>query len=161
MQRNEIIEFPKLEEIVSSIFEEPAIAYEDYSEYDSELEEFDSKETVLKKIESAKENGAFSVNFAIYYPAANGYFYKEKKALNPEKCNGATYRYVANGWGLIHLQIDLRDKEKPEVRVAVNTLKRATAWEPTYPEFKEASLWDWKFVEKQARRLIRVLKKCA
>jgi hypothetical protein len=161
MQRTEIVEFPRLEEIVGSIFEEPATAYEDYSEFDSELKEFDSKEAVLNKIESAKENGAFSVNFAIYYPAANGYFYKEKKSLNPEKCNGATYRYVANGWGLIHLQIDLRDKEKPEVRVAVNTLKRATAWEPTYPELKAANLWDWKLVEKQARRLINVLKKCA
>ena len=161
MQRTEIVDFPKIGEIVSSIFEEPAIAYEDYSEYDSELKEFDSKETVLKKIESAKENGAFSVNFSIYYPAANGYFHKEKKSLNPEKCNGATYRYAANGWGLIHLQIDLREKEKSEVRIAVNTLKRAVAWEPTYPELKAARLWDWKLVEKQARRLIKVLKKCA
>ncbi len=159
MQRTEQIEFQKILDIANSIFKESAIAYEDYSKYDSELEEFDSKEDLIRHIENVKDNGDHSANYAIYYPAAKGYFFKEKIKLNPEKCDGATFRYRPNGWGLIHLQVDLRETTKPEVSITVNSEKRATAWEPTCPELKESNLWDWKYIEKQAGRLIRVLKK--
>ena len=146
---------------MSAIFSEHAVAYQDYSEFDSELKQYENEEALMSAIISAIEGNAHSANFSIYYPEAKGYFFAEKKSLNPAKCNGASFRYVASGWGLIQLQIDLKNKFKPEVRVSVNSRKRAEAWFQTYPEFKDPSLWDWKFLEKQARRIIRVLKKCA
>lgn len=161
MQRTEEIEVSKIGDIVSAIFQEPAIAYEDYSAFDTELQIYDSESSLNSAIEEAVKNNDYSANFAIYYPEAKGYFFKERKTLNPEKCNGATFRFVSSGWGLFHLQIDLRNKPKVVVRVTVNSAKRAGAWSHTYPELKEPELWDWKYVEKQARRMIRVLKKCA
>jgi hypothetical protein len=129
--------------------------------FDSGLKEYDSKELLLKAIDQAVKRGAHSANFAIYYPESKGHFYKEKVTINPDKCNGATYRHSANGWGLVQLQIDLREKPIAGVRVAANTAKRAETWSPTYPELKDPSLWDWKYVEKQSRRIIRVLRQCA
>ena len=159
MQKTEEIEIFKVSDIVHSIFEEPAIAYEDYSAFDNELLEFDQEESLVKAINEAIENDKYSSNFAIYYPGAKGYVLKEKQSVNPDKCDGATYRYVMKGWGLVHLQIDLRKKPTLLVRIAVNTQKRAEAWSATYPDLREPSLWDWKYVEKQARRTIRTLKK--
>ncbi|WP_144395071.1 hypothetical protein [Pleionea sediminis] len=161
MQRAEEIEVSKIGDIVSAIFSEPAVAYQDYSDFDSELKQYKTEEALLRGISSAIDGNAHSANFSIYYPEAKGYFFSERKSLNPAKCNGATFRYVASGWGLIQLQIDLKNKLKPAVSVSVNSQKRAEAWFQTYPEFKEPSLWEWKYVEKQARRIIRVLKQCA
>ena len=161
MQRSELVELSKIGSIVDSIFQEPAIAYEDYSDFDSELKKFDGKQPLLDRIGEAVASNARSVSFAIYYPEAKGYFFKERKYLNPEKCNGATYRFTASGWGLVHLQIDLKSKSVAEIRVTVNSAKRAEAWLSTCPEYKDPSLWDWKYVEKQARRIIRVLRKFA
>lgn len=161
MQRAEEIEVSKIGDIVNAIFLEPAVAYQDYSDFDSELRQYENEESLMSAISNAIDSNAHSANFSIYYPEAKGYFFAEKKSLNPVKCNGATFRYVASGWGLIQLQIDLKNKIKPEVRVSVNSQKRAGAWFQTCPEFREPSLWEWKFVEKQARRIIRVLKQCA
>lgn len=161
MQRSEKIDVSALDDIVISIFQENAIAYEDYSTFDSDLKKYENAELVLEAIEQAIQTNTHSVNFAVYYPDAQGYFIKEKRKLNPEKCNGATFRYIASGWGLVHLQIDLRAKPIAIVRVAVNSEKRAQASASTYPEFKDPSEWDWKYIESQARRIIRVLRKCA
>ena len=42
--------------------------------------------------------------------------------------------------------------------MAVNTHKRAQAWEPTYEDFGPVDAWNWKAVERECRRLIRVLR---
>ena len=161
MQRSEEIDVSALGDIVTSIFQENAIAYEDYSTFDSDLKKYENAELVLEAIEQAIQTNTYSVNFAVYYPDAQGYFFKEKRELDPKKCNGATFRYEASGWGLVHLQIDLRAKPIVGVTLAVNSEKRAQAWASTCPEFKDPSEWDWKYIERQARRVIRVLRKCA
>ena len=161
MQRTEEIDVSALGDIVNSIFQETAIAYQDYSSFDSALKKYKSAESVLAAIEQAILSNDSSLNFAIYYPNSEGYFLEEKKILNPEKCNGATFRYFASGWGLVHLQIDLRNKPLANVSVKGNSEKRACAWASTHLEYQDPSEWDWKYVESQARRLIRVLRKCA
>jgi len=161
MQRTEKIHLSKVEDIFDSIFTENVIVYQSDSAFETELLKFETKDQLNDDLISAIENGAFSSNYAIYYPEAKGCFYNQKVVLNPEKCDGATFRYTASGWGVIHIQISLRNNPEIEVRIAVNSAKRASNWSETYSELKDPDLWDWKFVEKQARRLIRVLKKCA
>jgi hypothetical protein len=160
MQKTEIINISKLTEILDAVFVEPVIVYESDSEFNSNLKKYESKELLSNAIDQAIQTNLPFINFSIYYPAAKGYVFEEKVKLNPEVCNGATYRYSASGWGLIQLQIDLRDKPMIEVRVTVNTQKRAETWSANYPKFKLPSLWDWKFVEKQTRRIIKTLKSC-
>lgn len=160
MQKTEVIEILKLTEIIDSVFFEPAIVYENDSEFNSNLKKYESKELLSQAIDQAVQANLPFINFSIYYPDAKGYVFEEKIKLNPEACNGATYRYAASGWGLVQLQIDLLDKPMVEVRVTVNTQKRADEWSSAYPKLKSPSLWDWKFVEKQTRRIIKTLKSC-
>lgn len=161
MQRTEEIDISKIGDIFDSIFKEDVVIYESDSAFDSDLLHFEDIQSLKKHFDAAVVNGSFSSNYALYYPKANGYFHKKKVRLNPESCDGATYRYTASGWGVIHVQISLRDKPVVEVRVAVNSAKRAANWSATYSELKDPELWDWKYVEKQTRRIIKVLKQCA
>lgn len=160
MQRTEKIDISKVEEVFESIFKEPVTVYQSDSDPETELLKFETKEQLNNHFISSIEKGNFSSNYAIYYLEAKGYFHHKKVVLNPEKCNGATYRFSASGWGVIHLQISLRNKPELEIRISVNSEKRASNWSGTHSELKSPDLWSWKFVEKQARRLIRVLKQC-
>jgi len=94
----------------------------------------------------------------VYYAAALGHVQTRTIALQPEKCGGAAWRETVEGWGLIQVQLQYKVGADVECRVAVNSEKRANAWAQTYPELRSPSLWNWKLVEKQARRLIRVLR---
>lgn len=161
MQRTEKIDISKIEDIFDTIFKEDVVVYESISADNSDLLCFKDIESLRKNFYSKVDNNICSSNYALYYPNANGYFYKEKIKLDPELCNGATYKYSPSGWGLIHIQITLTNKPSIELRVAVNSAKRAQNWSSTCGELKDPDLWDWKYVERQARRIIRILKQCA
>ena len=75
MQRTEEIEVCRIRNIVNSVFLVPAIAYQDYSDFDSELKQYNSEHELFLAINTAIKNKAFSVNFSIYYPEAKGYFF--------------------------------------------------------------------------------------
>ena len=138
---------------------EPEI-YEADSEPDEELKSFSDKSALMDYISKEQAKGYKFISFGIYYADAGGTTEKKVVNLNPEKCDGATKRYSFSGWGVVFLQMNYKDDGLVSCRFTVNSQKRATAWESTYPELKSADMWDWKLVEKHARRLIRVLKKC-
>ena len=161
MQRSELIEPGNIDVMLEAVFEGNPLVYEAYSKYDSDLVKFNSGEKLKSYIEKERSAGEKFINIVIHYPDSNGFVERKKIDLNPDKCNGATKRYSMNGWGLIQLQVDFGKQPKPECRVAVNTLKRATTWSATYPELQSPDLWNWEVVEKNVRRLVRVLRKCA
>lgn len=99
MQRTEKIELSKVEKIFNSIFKEDVIVYENYSAFDSKLLQFDDLQSLKNHFNSKIELNALSSDYALYYPNAKGYFYKEKINLTPGSCDGATHRYTASGWG--------------------------------------------------------------
>ncbi len=161
MQREETVDEQGLNILLRAIYEGSPLVCEAYSKYDSDIVEFASSEALESYMESEISGGNTFIDFAIYYPSTNGFIEKKKIDLRPEKCNGAKKRFSIEGWGLIQLQMDLKCKPKIKCRIAVNSEKRANAWCETYPELKSPNLWDWKMVEKNTRRLIRVLRKCA
>lgn len=161
MQRSELIEPECIDVMLKAVFENEPRVYEAYSKYDSDLVKFDSGEELKNYIEKERAAGENFINVVIHYPSSNGFVEKKEIDLNPDKCKGATKRYSVNGWGLIQLQFDFGKHPNPECRIAVNTVKRATTWSPTYPELKSPELWDWAVVDQNVRRLIRVLRKCA
>jgi hypothetical protein len=101
------------------------------------------------------------VDFAIYYPDVKGSLLIERIALDPRKCNGESFRYAVGGWGVIHLQCDMRKPPGLLCRVSVNSEARANGWKDTRPSYGEPALWDWKLVDKHARRLMRAINKHA
>ena len=147
--------------LIDSTFEGQPAVFESYSKYDSDTSRFERPEDLKKYIESERNEGERFIDLSIHYPETKGVVHKERINLNPTKCNGAKLRFRANGWGLIQFQLDFKESEKLECRIAVNSEKRALNWSSAYPDLQYPALWDWKMVEKNARRLIRVLRKCA
>ena len=160
MERKEYVNEADLPHILGAIFDDRVVIYEAYSAFEQELLSFSDLASLESYISHAREQNSF-INLKLHYPDAGGNAFIERIALIPEKCNGATYRYVAHGWGLIQLQMEFSGSPTIHVRFAVNTSTRAHNWAPLYPDLAPPEAWNWKLVEKHVRRLIRVLRKHA
>ena len=162
MQREATIAGGDQERIIEAIFGEgnPTV-YEAYSAYDSEIVAFISASDLSSYIARPRPRNESILGFAVHYPDTGGFVEKIKINLDKEKCNGHTYRYTMNGWGLIQFQLNMHKAPKMACRFDINTEKRENMWFATYLEFKSSKLWDWAGIEKHIRRLIRVLKKHA
>lgn len=159
MQSEAKISAANLGEVIDAVFAqgEPLI-YESSSEPEDELRQFDTPLALEAEIESHATNERRFVAYSIYYPETKGLIEERRIELIPEKNAGKRFRYLAEGWGLVHLQLTFED-EDITCRVAVNSEKRALMWRDTYPDHEDPRQWDWKLVEKHARRIIRALKK--
>ena len=160
MQREETINLECVEEIIDAIFVGEPEIYEADSTPDEELKSFSEKADIMKYISDEQDKGYRFISLGIYYPNAGGVTDRKVINFNPDKCAGTTKKYSFSGWGVLFLQMTYTKGGQVDCRFTVNSQKRATAWEQTYPELKSADLWDWKLVEKHARRLIRILKEC-
>jgi hypothetical protein len=149
-------------ELAEFVFESGApVVFEAYSGYGQRLRRFRAPSELLAEIESTLAGGQKSLHLAIHFPDAKGHVAERKIKLDPKSCDGHTWRYTVEGWGLIQFQGDLRHAPTIECRVAVNTQKRAEAWANTYPELRDPELWDWGVVQQQAGRISRRMKKIA
>jgi len=159
MQRTETVSASHVHRVIEAAFANGRpVAYEAYSRADNAARSFANAEAVIAHIQSEREHTPGSILLALYYPGTLGAVKTTTINLEPEKCGGATWRQTVEGWGLIQLQIRYKTVGIAECRIAVNSEKRANAWAETYPDFGAPSLWDWKLVEKHARRLILVLR---
>tara|TARA_R110002050_G_scaffold299550_2_gene465519 strand:+ start:31 stop:558 length:528 start_codon:yes stop_codon:yes gene_type:complete len=161
MQRREFINKNQLFELIEYILSDSKTEfYESYSEKEKEIVRIKTYSEFLKYFENSISENKKHLGFGIYYPEAKGKFYINKIKLNPKYCNGKTYRYNTNGWGVIYVHLDLQKNENEiECRVSVNSKTRAQNWTSTNPEFGNPELWEWKIVESNARKIINRLKK--
>lgn len=147
-----------LQRLVDAIFASgEVVVYEAYSVPDKALRTFDSSKEVFDYIDEVKVSKSNLAYLSLHYTKANGFIYKKTIALEPKKCNGAKTRYSVEGWGLIQFQLWL-NPDGLSCGIGGNSEKRAGEWESTKPMLKSPALWDWKEVQKQHRRLKRVLK---
>ena len=161
MQREDKITFNSLEIISEAIYQGGPEVFEAYSEFESEVPYFPTKKALQQLIadklaDNAKHKFIFCM---LQYPGTNGIVRKRKVNLDPKRCDGATYRYVMEGWGLIGFHLTLTDIENISCAFTVNSEKRANNWSDTYPELGPSSSWNWSLIESNTRRLIRVLRK--
>lgn len=159
MQRTELVPKSKIDEVVKFAFQIGEVRmFESYSEMDEEIVEIKNYHDYLKYFQESIDKKKKHIGFGLHYKEAEGFWKIQKIKLNPSYCKGKTYRYNIEGWGIIYIQLDLKE-EKIECRITVNSERRAHNWESTNPELKSPSLWNWKKVESKARKLIRELKK--
>jgi hypothetical protein len=161
MQREDEIPISAVSTLLAAVYEGTPSVCLAYSEYEQDIVCFSVQHELEQYISHELDRGKKFIYVMVHYPDTKGYIHKKKISLKPESCNGATYRYSMEGWGLIQLQIDYKKPNVAICRVAVNTETRALAWAQTIPKLNKPALWDWVAVEKHARRLIRVLRKCA
>ena len=163
MQREEKIPMESVEKIIEAIYEGGPSVFEAYSEFESDVREFPTKESleqyVFEQLESNHRHKF--VYCSLFYPEMGGLIRKRRVDLDPKHCEGATFRYATEGWGLIGFQLKISEPEDISCTFVVNSEKRANNWFDTIPELGSPSAWNWKMVERHARRLIQVLKKSA
>jgi hypothetical protein len=158
MQASEKIPLARANSVLDAAFADSAQVWEADSKVDQAILCFPSRAALAAYIQTERDLGKKSVNLAAHYPEALGRVLTTTVTLRPELYTGASWRESVAGWGLIQLQLEFEAGDTVAFRIAVNTEKRANAWAGTYPELGAPSLWNWKVVQKHARRLIRVLR---
>lgn len=81
--------------------------FESYSEFDSELREFHSTEELVKVFPLGKDlhgNGN-AVLLQLWSPSVMSRLSIERFSVNPESCNGHTFRHRIDGGGLMQLYL--------------------------------------------------------
>lgn len=148
-----------IQKLLDAIFASSNVTvYETYSRPSKDLRVFASADELLKYMEeliAAKDNLLY---LSLHYEAAKGFVYKKTIQFQDKKSERHKTKTSVEGWGLIQFQLWLN--ESITCDIGVNSEKRAQAWAENYPELQSPSLWHWKEVAKQSRRLKRVLKTC-
>jgi hypothetical protein len=160
MQTTQRISPDQLSKVVEAVFAQgPVVVRQAYSDFGCATHEYADAAALLDDLPCEKGVSNAFRQYTLYYPEAKGYAFERRIELNPQTCNGQSFRFCQEGWGLIQLQCDFRQHPIVECRVAVNSPSRATTWSDTYPDFQSPDLWDWAVVEKKAGRLVRLLRR--
>ncbi len=132
------------------------------SDFERPLKEFKNAQEVLSQFERTYITGEkwHTVYLQLYVTGASPPFVPRRVQLDPEKCKGATFRYAAEGWGLVQLYLGaitvhgLKDSHSNH-----NSEKRAIAWAPTFNDTQNVEPWDFKKITNFSSRLNRQIKR--
>ena len=150
--------------ILQHIFDNlPCRMFELSSRFDTELAEFSSLEDIENhfEIEDWSANEHSTLLLTLYAANAGGALRFSRTILDSSQCDGATFQYSCDGWGLIQLYLEspqhgsLRNSHTNH-----NSEKRARDWASTYPELGDPAEWDWAAVASFSRKLNRFIRKC-
>jgi hypothetical protein len=134
--------------------------YELCSRFDKPLRQFRSLADFEEhfSIVDWAAGAADTIYLQLYPHGAGGSFYSRRIELNPKRCAGATFRYEAQGWGLVQLYLEPpREGRLCESHTNHNSPKRAAAWSNTIRDLGDPSAWDWQRVSSFSRRLNRFI----
>ncbi|MFK3872614.1 hypothetical protein [Pseudoalteromonas rhizosphaerae] len=148
-----ISELPK---VLNLIFEDDVLIYEAYSGFDKEIQFFSNRKDLNEYANFKLSENDFrckDINLTLHYSDTGGEVYIEKHDLVPDKCDGATYRYTADGWGTINFNIFIEGDYFVLFSLHARDKKEAKEWQDTYPEFGSFLVWEWKNVSKHLKRL--------
>jgi hypothetical protein len=141
-------------EILDYIFSETdLILYELSSKYGEDIKSFRATNEVLKQYNFCNSNQT-SETFQLWTPRFEGDLVIRKVELNPKYCEGHTFRYSTEGWGLIQLYFGVRKNKKLKFsHIGHQSEKRALLWQDTINNLGEVKKWNWKEVETTSRKL--------
>ncbi len=143
--------------------------YESYSQFDQSLSEFRTIadfESCYSISDWSRSQPRQSILLQLCSANSLGRVLKRKISLDSRRCKGATFRYAAEGWGLIQLYLESPRKRSGQQWLEAshtnhNSEKRALAWESLNPELGPVSGWNWNAVTSFSRRLNRHIHKLA
>jgi hypothetical protein len=136
--------------------------YELYSEVGHPLKRFASTAEVMAQLERQYVTSQkwSQVHFQLYVLGAGPPFVARRIALNPQARDGGTYRYAANGLGLVQLYLGGSTQSGLEnSHTNHNTQKRAETWAPSLKGLPDVASWDFKKITAFSSRLNREIKK--
>ena len=133
------------------------------SDFGQPLRQFRSPAEVLAQFDRTYAGGRRwrAVHLQLYVLGAGPPFVPRRVALDPEACDGATFRYGADGWGLVQLYLGTAaegDARLEDSHTNHNTLKRAQAWSGTLPDQGPTEAWDFRRITAFSSRLNRQIR---
>ncbi|WP_294079919.1 hypothetical protein [Proteiniphilum sp. UBA5384] len=141
-------------EILEFIFKETdLLVYDSGSAYGQEICQYKTVDEIYSKFD-LDNGGKFAVTFQLWTPRHKGKPLFRKIDLDPKYCNGHTFRYSTDGWGLIQLYFGgLKDNELNLSHIGHFNEKGALKWEDTNKVNGLVSLWDWAEIQATSRKL--------
>ena len=136
--------------------------YELSSDPEKPLNQFFSTDEVLNEFNRTHTNGKkLSSIYLQIFVSDCGYEFKPTKViLNPEKCNGFTYRFSADQFGLIQLYLEAPTKKGlKNSHTNHNTKERAKKWARTQAEVADVESCDFNKITKFSSELNRFIRK--
>ncbi|BDU22937.1 hypothetical protein DYGSA30_43940 [Dyella sp. GSA-30] len=136
--------------------------YELSSDFEQPLKQFHSTDDVLRQFERRYPGGELwhSVYLQLYVLGAGPPFSARRIQLDPRACNGATFRYAAEGWGLVQLYLSVfRANRLENSHTNHNSAKRAQAWAPICGIEYGPDAWDFQRISSYSSRLNRQIRK--
>jgi hypothetical protein len=142
------------EPILQSVFADLRCrVLEAYSGYDKDLREFTCMDELVKGTNLDK--GRLSCFLVLWPVEASDQVRIRRIKLDPSSGLG-THRHVAEGWGLISLQLGGRDEQGVHhSHTNHNTEKRATKWADTQHYMGDPMAWNWNVVTRTSDKLNR------
>ena len=144
--------------------EESCDVYELASDFEQPLKCFRSAAEVLAQFERSYANGNKwrSVHLQLYVRGAGPAFEPRRVELDPVACGGATFRYNADGWGLVQLYLgsaSAGDARLEDSHTNHNSLKRAQLWADTADGLGAIEDWDFAKITSFSSRFNREIRK--
>jgi hypothetical protein len=129
--------------------------YELPSDFEQPLKRFESAVDVLRQFERRTPNGdPWPVHLQLYVLGAGPPFERRRIALNPSAYDGATFRYIAEGWGLVRLYLSVPWPDRLEnAHTNHNSKTRAQRWMSLYTDQAPTDAWDFSCISAFSSRL--------
>ena len=127
--------------------------YDLASPYGQEISEYKTTDEIETKFD-LENGGQSSATFQLWTPRFGGDIFFRKVDLNPKYCNGHTFRYSTDGWGLIQLYFGgQKDNVLFHSHIGHFNEKGALKWQDTNQVNGSVDKWNWKIIEQTSRKL--------
>jgi hypothetical protein len=147
--------------VLTYVFKQSACrVFESYSPPSEEIAEFKSIEDLLARYPVGVCRGSGpSVLLQLVPPSASHQFSIRRISLQPELCDGHTFRYAVEGWGLINLHLGgIGPQGLVNSHSNHNTEARARKWLETHRELGPIELWNWQEITAVSSALNRFIR---
>ena len=123
------------------------------SAFGQNISEYKSTDEIVSKFDLEK-GGQSSQTFQLWTPRFGGEVLFRKVELNPKYCNGHTFRYSTDGWGLIQLYFGgQKDNVLFTSHIGHFNEKSALKLENTNNANGTVDKWNWNEIELTSRKL--------
>lgn len=141
-------------QILDYIFSETDLqVYDLGSLYGEEICNYKNVEDISSKFDLVNGD-KFAVTFQLWTPRHKGQPIFRKIDLDPKRCNGHTFRYSTDGWGLIQLYFGgLKNNELNQSHIGHFTEAGALKNEGSTKFNGKVSLWDWTEIQATSLKL--------
>lgn len=141
-------------EILEFIFEETDLkVYDLDSPYGKEICEYKSADEIASKFDLNKGD-KFALTFQLWSPKHEGKPIFRKIKLDPKRCNGHTFRYSTDGWGMIQLYFGgIKNHSLNQSHIGHFNEKGALRNKLSNHFNGKVDQWNWKEISKTSRKL--------